>query len=62
MRILLVEDDAGITKFIRQGLAEAGYATDVATNGAEGLELALTVDYDLILLDVMLPLSDGIRS
>jgi DNA-binding response OmpR family regulator len=60
MRILLVEDDVGITTFVRQGLAEAGYATDVAMNGAEGLKLALAVDYDLILLDVMLPLSDGI--
>jgi DNA-binding response OmpR family regulator len=60
MRVLLIEDDAGITKFIRQGLAEAGYATDVATNGSEGLEYALATDYDLILLDVMLPVSDGI--
>ena len=60
MRILLVEDDVGITKFIQQGLAEAGYATDVATSGPEGLEYALAADYDLILLDVMLPLLDGI--
>lgn len=60
MRILLVEDDLGITKFIQQGLAEAGYATDVAITGPEGLEYALAADYDLILLDVMLPLLDGI--
>jgi DNA-binding response OmpR family regulator len=60
MRILLVEDDVGITRFVQQGLAEAGYATDVATTGSEGLEYALAADYDLILLDVMLPLMDGI--
>lgn len=60
MRILLVEDDVGITKFVRQGLAEAGYATDVANTGSEGLEFALASDYDLILLDVMLPVMDGI--
>jgi DNA-binding response OmpR family regulator len=60
MRILLVEDDVGITMFIQQGLTEAGYATDVAANGREGIEYALAADYDLILLDVMLPLLDGI--
>lgn len=61
MRILLVEDDVGITMFIQQGLTEAGYATDVAANGREGIEYALAADYDLILLDVMLPLLDGIN-
>jgi DNA-binding response OmpR family regulator len=60
MRVLLVEDDVGITMFILQGLTEAGYATDVAANGREGLEYALAAEYDLILLDVMLPLLDGI--
>ena len=37
MRILLVEDDVGITMFIQQGLTEAGYSTDVAANGREGI-------------------------
>jgi DNA-binding response OmpR family regulator len=60
MRVLLVEDDVGITMFIQQGLIEAGYATDVAANGREGIEYALAAEYDLILLDVMLPLLDGI--
>lgn len=60
MRVLLVEDDVGITMFIQQGLTEAGYATDVAANGREGIEYALAAEYDLILLDVMLPLLDGI--
>lgn len=60
MRVLLVEDDVGITMFVQQGLAEAGFATDVAANGREAIEYAMAVDYDLILLDVMLPLLDGI--
>ncbi|MCH9715100.1 MAG: response regulator transcription factor [Cyanobacteria bacterium] len=60
MRVLLAEDDIGITMFIQQGLAEAGFATDVAANGREAIEYADAADYDLILLDVMLPLLDGI--
>jgi DNA-binding response OmpR family regulator len=60
MRVLLVEDDVGITLFIRQGLTEAGFATDVAANGREAIEYAIAAEYDLILLDVMLPLLDGI--
>jgi DNA-binding response OmpR family regulator len=60
MRVLLVEDDVGITMFIQQGLTEAGFATDVAANGREAIEYALAAEYDLVLLDVMLPLLDGI--
>jgi DNA-binding response OmpR family regulator len=60
MRVLLVEDDVGITMFIQQGLTEAGFATDVAANGREAIEYAIAAEYDLILLDVMLPLLDGI--
>jgi len=60
MRVLLVEDDVGITMFIQQGLTEAGFATDVVANGREAIEYAMAVEYDLILLDVMLPLLDGI--
>jgi len=60
MRVLLVEDDVGITMFIQQGLTEAGFATDVAANGREAIEYAMAAEYDLILLDVMLPLLDGI--
>lgn len=60
MRVLLAEDDIGITMFIQQGLAEAGFATDVAANGREAIEYVDAADYDLILLDVMLPLLDGI--
>jgi DNA-binding response OmpR family regulator len=60
MRVLLVEDDIGITMFIQQGLTEAGFATDVVANGREAIEYAMAAEYDLILLDVMLPLLDGI--
>ena len=55
MRILLVEDEPTIANFIRQGLTEAGYAVDVARDGQEGLNFALAADYDVLVLDIMLP-------
>ncbi len=61
MRILVVEDEAGIARFIRQGLSEAGYAVDVASDGEEGLDYALVAPYDLIILDILLPKMDGLR-
>jgi DNA-binding response OmpR family regulator len=60
MRVLVVEDDAGIAKFIHQGLNEAGYAVDVASNGREGVNYAIAADYDIIVLDVLLPELDGL--
>ncbi|MDH4083498.1 MAG: response regulator transcription factor [Nitrospira sp.] len=60
MRILLVEDDADLAQFIRKGLKEEHYAVDVATDGEEGLELALNNAYDLLILDIMLPKLDGL--
>ncbi len=60
MRILLVEDEKSIANFIRQGLEEEGYAVDVAGNGSMGLEQALATDYDLLILDWMLPGQSGI--
>lgn len=60
MRILLVEDDAGISRFIQQGLSEAGYAVDVASDGPEGLRFAEAADYDAVVLDVLLPGQDGL--
>jgi DNA-binding response OmpR family regulator len=60
MRILVVEDERKVASFIRQGLAEEGYAVDVATDGAAALDLALGgTSYDLIVLDVVLPKRDG---
>jgi heavy metal response regulator len=59
MNILLVEDDAGASRFIRKGLQEEGYAVDVAFDGEEGLHLATAQHYDLIILDIMLPEMSG---
>ena len=60
MRILVVEDEKKIADFIKRGLKEEGYAVDVAYDGEEGLFLANTNDYDLVLLDLMLPKIDGL--
>jgi two-component system, OmpR family, copper resistance phosphate regulon response regulator CusR len=59
MRILIIEDEVKTFKFLRRGLSEAGYVVDVAADGPEGLHLALEVDFDLVILDVMLPALDG---
>jgi len=61
MRVLLVEDEPGIAQFVRQGLSEAGYAVDVAQDGEEGLDYTLPTEYDIIVLDIMLPRMDGLR-
>ena len=60
MRILLVEDDLDLAEFIRKGLKEERYAVDFAADGEEGLQLALTNPYDLLILDIMLPKLDGL--
>jgi two-component system copper resistance phosphate regulon response regulator CusR len=59
VRILYVEDDATAQEYIRRGLEEHGYEVDVVSNGARGLERALEAGYDLLILDVMLPVTDG---
>lgn len=60
MRILIVEDEAGVAGFIQQGLNETGYVVDVARDGLDGLEYALAFDYDAIILDIMLPKMNGL--
>ena len=60
MRILLVEDDLDLAQFIRKGLKEEHYAVDFASDGEEGLALALENSYDLMILDIMLPKLDGL--
>ncbi|MFA6079125.1 MAG: response regulator transcription factor [Candidatus Omnitrophota bacterium] len=60
MHILVIEDEKKIADFIRRGLKEEGYAVDVAYDGEQGHFLAKTSDYDLILLDLMLPKIDGL--
>jgi two-component system, OmpR family, copper resistance phosphate regulon response regulator CusR len=59
VRILLVEDDARVAGFIAKGLREQAYAVDIAPDGEQGLYQASVNDYDLIVLDVMLPIKDG---
>ena len=61
MRILLVEDERRIADFIRKGLSECGYAVDVASDGEEALDWPEVAEFDIIILDVMLPVRDGIE-
>lgn len=60
MRVLVVEDEAKIARFLSRGLTEAGYAVDIARNGAEALSYATSAPYDIIVLDLLLPKIDGI--
>jgi heavy metal response regulator len=61
MRILIVEDEKKVAGFIKKGLEEELYATDVASDGEEGLNLAELENYDMIILDIMLPKIDGLE-
>ncbi|HEY3290699.1 MAG TPA: response regulator transcription factor [Anaerolineae bacterium] len=60
MRLLLVEDNHRLNRALKTGLIEDGYAVDAAFDGKEGLELALLTPYDAIILDIMLPVKDGL--
>ena len=59
MKILIVEDELKTADYLRKGLGEQGCAVDVAHNGIDGQHLALEHDYDVIVLDAMLPGMDG---
>ncbi len=59
MRILVIEDEAKTAKFLKKGLGESGFVVDVASDGQDGLELARSLNFDLIILDIMLPGLDG---
>lgn len=61
MRILVVEDEPGIFNFLKQGLEEESYAVDIAEEGKKGLEMALSGEYDLLMLDWMVPGISGIE-
>lgn len=61
MRILVVEDEKKVARFIQQGLEEEHYTVDVAHDGLKGLSLAESTSYDAIVLDVMLPGKDGVE-
>ena len=59
IKILIVEDEPKTGDYLRQGLIEAGFTVDLARDGLDGLHLGLDGDYDLVVLDVMLPALDG---
>jgi len=59
MKILIVEDEQKTGDYLKQGLSEASFVVDLARDGADGLHLALSENYDLVVLDVMLPMLDG---
>lgn len=61
MRVLVVEDEPGIAAFIQRGLEENAYAVDVSGDGGEAYHWVKNFDYDIIILDVMLPGMDGIE-
>jgi DNA-binding response OmpR family regulator len=61
MRILVVDDEKKVASFIRKGLEEELFSVDVAYDGAQGLKLALSNEYDLIISDVMMPVMNGIE-
>lgn len=60
MRILVAEDEPGVSRFIQKGLSENGYATDVVEDGIEAIEHLEAYDYDIVILDIMMPRLDGI--
>ena len=61
MRILVIEDDRKMSELIQRGITEIGYAVDAAYDGEEGCDMAESVLYDLIILDIILPKRDGIE-
>ncbi|KLV08102.1 DNA-binding response regulator [Photobacterium ganghwense] len=61
MNVLLIEDDRHIARFIAQGFCQEGYTVELADNGVDGLHLATTEQFDLIVLDIMLPQKDGLE-
>lgn len=60
MKILVVEDEKKVASFLKKGLEQEYYTVDVSNDGKSGLNLALSEEYDLIILDIMLPVMDGI--
>jgi len=60
MRILIIEDDKEASRYLAKGLKEAGHVADQAADGGTGLDLALENDYDVLIVDRMLPIRDGL--
>lgn len=61
MKILIIEDEPGIVRFLKQGFEEEGYMVESASDGIQGLDMAVSSDYDIILLDWMVPSISGIE-
>ena len=61
MRVLVIEDETKVGSFIKRALEEESYAVDLCEDGAQGLDLALTGSYDLIMIDLMLPSLPGME-
>jgi two-component system copper resistance phosphate regulon response regulator CusR len=59
-KLLLIEDEVSVLSFVTKGLGEQGYEVSVALDGANGLELALSYAFDLVILDIMLPVKSGL--
>lgn len=59
MKILIVEDEIKTGEYLSKGLTEAGFVVDHADNGLTGYHLAMTAEYDLVILDIMLPDVNG---
>ena len=62
MRILIVEDEARIRAFLARAFEAEGFGVDVAQDGEQGLQRALTGNYELVILDLLLPGRDGLQS
>ncbi|WP_215224974.1 response regulator transcription factor [Echinicola shivajiensis] len=61
MKMLIIEDEPGIVKFLKQGFEEEGYMVESASDGTKGLDMAVSTDFDIILLDWMIPSISGIE-
>ncbi|MFQ5781103.1 MAG: response regulator, partial [Nitrospiria bacterium] len=61
MRLLLIEDDSRIVRFIKRGLEAERYLVDVAVDGQQGIDMVQVGNYDLIILDIILPITNGIQ-
>src|SRR5262245_60879569 len=60
MRVLVVEDEKKVASFIKKGLQQEGYAADIVYDGEEAIQNAISFDYDLVVLDLMLPKRSGL--
>lgn len=59
MRVLVIEDEPRTAEYLQKGLTESGFVVDIADNGSDGIHMAEETEYDAIILDVMLPGTDG---